>query len=354
MLKVACIGTGGIVNAHMPGWEKSTDAEVVAGADPNAENLKTWGEKHGVTRLHENVDDVLTDPDIDVIDICTPNKFHTDLTLRALAAGKHVLCEKPLAPTVAEVRQIIDARDKSGKLVMTAQHFRFMDHAIALKGLIDAGRLGSVYHSRAWWLRRAAIPTTPGFLSMAQSGGGPCIDLGVHILDFTLHMLGSPRPVAVAGTTVTKLANQPNAWSEFGGPLEDPAAVDVEDFAAGFVRFENGSTLVLETSWMLHHPTAGNGEICVWLYGDQGGAIFEDNALKLLTTDNVARQMHDTDVRPMNTGIRAHAAECIAFAKAIVDGGPSPVPPEESLAVIAVLDGMYQSTRDQREVVLDI
>ncbi|MEM8873617.1 MAG: Gfo/Idh/MocA family oxidoreductase [Planctomycetota bacterium] len=351
MLKVACIGTGGIIGAHMPGWEKSPDAEVVAGVDPNAEHLKAWGEKHGINRLHERVEDVLSDPEVDIVDICTPNRFHAPLTVQALEAGKHVLCEKPLVPTVAEVRQIIDARDKADRLVMTAQNFRFLDKSVALKHLVDAGRLGEVYHSRAWWLRRGAIPTRPGFLLMEQAGGGPCIDLGVHVLDLTLHLLGHPKPVSVTGTAVTKLANKPGAWSEWGGKLEDPAAVDVEEFAAGMVRFDNGSTLVLETSWMLHHPTRGNGDVAIWLYGDKAGAYFgDDSDVKILETDNDANHFRDTIVRPMDTHLGGHAVECIAFAKAVREGAPSPVPPEDSLAVIGVLDGLYQSSRAGREV----
>jgi predicted dehydrogenase len=158
------------------------------------------------------------------------------LSIAALEAGKHVICEKPLAPTPAEVQKMIAARDKSGKLLMTAQHFRFQGNAQAMKAEIDGGALGDVYHARSWMLRRTWAPTGRGFIMKQNSGGGPCIDIGVHILDLTLWMMGHPKAVAVTGVTQDKLAKLPGAFSTWGGAI--PKEFDVEEFAAAFVRFE--------------------------------------------------------------------------------------------------------------------
>ena len=138
-LKVAMIGTGGISRTHMPGWQASEYAEVVAASDVISASLEAWGKTWNVERLTTDVQEIIEDPKIDIIDICTPNMTHTPLVIAALNAGKHVICEKPLAPTPADIRQMIEARDRSGKLLMTAQHFRFKGNSQALKKEILAG-----------------------------------------------------------------------------------------------------------------------------------------------------------------------------------------------------------------------
>ena len=166
-LKVGVIGVGGIARTHMPGWEASPHAEVVAGADLVPEALESWGAQWNVGKLETDSAAVINDPDIDIIDVCTPNMYHAPLSIAALEAGKHVICEKPLAPTPADVQRMIEARDKSGKLLMTAQHFRFAGTSKALKAEIEGGALGDIYHARSWMLRRSGIPTSLAFLVAA-------------------------------------------------------------------------------------------------------------------------------------------------------------------------------------------
>ena len=141
-LKVGVIGIGGIARTHMPGWAASEHAEVVAGSDINSKALAEWGRLHGATKLVTDPADLFRDPDIDIIDICTPNMYHAPLAIAALEAGKHVICEKPLAPTPGEIKQMIAARDRAGKLLMTAQHFRFKGNSQAMKREIGTGTLG--------------------------------------------------------------------------------------------------------------------------------------------------------------------------------------------------------------------
>ncbi len=346
-LKVGVIGVRGIARTHFPGWKESPHTEMVAFADINADVLKAQGEAQGVTRLYESPEELIAAPDIDIIDICTPNAYHAPLSIAALKAGKHVICEKPLAPTPADIMQMIEARNASGKLLMTAQHFRFDGAAKALKAEIDGGALGDIYHARSWMLRRSGAPTSPGFVTKQHAGGGPCIDIGVHILDLTLWMMGNPKPVTVTGITQDKLSKLPGAFSNWGGPIPD--FWDVEEFAAAFVRFANGATLVLEVSWLLNHPKTHGEDMQMWLYGDKGGAHWPDNVL--LTTNNATKQHLDTQLQ-MKEGGEPHAKECMAFAEAIVNGASSPVPPEQSLDVITILEGLYRSGATGREVVL--
>ena len=255
-LKVGVIGVGGIARSHMPGWKASEHAEVVAGSDLFEGALKHWGAVNDVKQLSTNAADIINDPDIDIIDVCTPNMYHTELVVAALNAGKHVICEKPLAPTPEGIHQMIAARDKSGKLLMTAQHFRFQGASQAMKREIDGGALGDIYHARSWMIRRGWLPVRPGFIYKKNSGGGPCIDVGVHILDLTLWFMGNPKPIAVSGVAKAPLAKHAGAFSVWANATV-PDDMDVEDFAAAFVRFDNGATLILEVSWLMHHKTEG-------------------------------------------------------------------------------------------------
>lgn len=348
-LKVGVIGVGGIAHTHFPGWKESPYTEVVALADVVPDTLNRVGAAQGISRLYTKPEDLIAQKDIDIVDICTPNMYHTPLAVAALEAGKHVLCEKPLAPTPADIRKMIAARDKSGKLLMTAQHFRFQGSSKALKAELEKGILGEVYHARSWMLRRQAAPTRPGFIQKKHSGGGPCIDIGVHILDLTLWMMGHPKPVAVSGITQAKLARQPGAFSIWGGPIPTEQ-FDVEDFAAAFVRFENGATLVLEVSWLLHHKTTGE-DMQMWLYGDKAGAHWPSN--EILWSDNETRQQMNMQL-VLAEGGEPHAKECMAFADAVANGKPSPVPAEESLQVMAILDGLYRSAEAGKEVRLEL
>lgn len=348
-LKVGVVGVGGINRTHMPGWAASPHAEVIAGADLSEAALNTWGKTHGVTSLSVNPEDLFNNPDIDIIDICTPNMYHTPLVVAALEAGKHVICEKPLAPTPADIRQMIAARDKSGKQLMTAQHFRFAGTSQALKAEIETGALGEVYHARGWMLRRNAFIPTPTFVYQKNAGGGACIDIGVHILDLTLWMMGNPKPVAVSGVTRNTLSKQKDVFSAWhAGTM--PEDMDVEEFAAAFVRFENGATLILEVAWLLHHDTASE-DMQMWLYGTGGGCHWP--SAEFYNSNYATRQLLNRQLKSTNNVMEPHAYECFEFARALAEGRPSPVPPEESLQVMTILDGIYQSQKQGKEVRLD-
>ncbi len=345
-LKVGVIGVGGIAHTHYPGWKESQYAEMVALSDVVPETLNRVADAQGVKKRYTKVEDMLADKDIDIIDVCTPNMYHAPLSIAALQAGKHVICEKPLAPTPAEIKQMIKARDKSKKLLMTAQHFRFQGNSKSLKAEVDSGSLGNIYHARSWMLRRAAAPTRTSFTLKKHSGGGPCIDIGVHILDLTLWMMGNPKPVSVSGITQDKLRKIPGNFSIWGGALPAQKDWDVEEFAAAFVRFANGATLVLEVSWLLHHKTTGE-DMQMWLYGDKGGAHWPAN--EILKTNVKTKQQTNTSL-VISEGGEPHAKECKEFAEAVALGKPSPVPAEQSLDVITILDALYKSSATGREV----
>jgi predicted dehydrogenase len=345
-LKVGVIGVGGIAKTHMPGWAASEHAEVVAGSDVAEPVLQTWGVTHGVTKLSTRPADIINDPDVDIIDVCTPNMYHTDLVVAALEAGKHVICEKPLAPTPADIRRMIAARDASGKLLMTAQHFRFSGISQAMKRELETGVLGEIYHARSWMLRRGWLPVRPGFIYKRNSGGGPCIDIGVHILDLTLWFMGNPQPISVTGVAKKTLANHKGAFSVWRNDLVPPD-MDVEDFANAYVRFDNGATLILEVSWLLHHPTEGE-DMQMWLYGSEAGCHWPKG--EFYETNYTTQQLSDRTIKLTKDSMEPHALECVEFARAVAEGRPSPVPAEQSLQVMTILDGIYRSQETGREV----
>jgi predicted dehydrogenase len=348
-LKVGIIGLGGISHTHVPGWNGSPYTELIAGSDVNPVVFSTWREKYGMDCFYEDPMDLINNPEIDIIDVCSPNMFHAPQVIAALNAGKHVICEKPLSPTPDEIRQMIEARDRSGKLLMTAQHFRFRGVSQSMKAEIDAGALGDIYHARAWMLRRSGLPVRPTFIYKAQSGGGPCIDIGVHILDLTLWLMGHPKPVAVSGVARTALARREGAFSSWGRtPV--PQDIDVEDFAAAFVRFDNDATLMLEMSWLLHHNVMGEAAK-VWLYGTEGGCEWPEATF--METNYNTRQLVNRSLMLTQDSMEPHALECLEFARAVAEGLPSPVPAEHSLHVQTILDGIYASQLTGKEVALN-
>ncbi|MBM3213796.1 Gfo/Idh/MocA family oxidoreductase [Candidatus Poribacteria bacterium] len=345
-LKVGIIGVGGIAGTHVPGWQASPHAEIVAGSDLDERVLEHWGKNLGVKKLSKDPAELFADKDIDIIDVCTPNNYHAPLSIAALEAGKHVICEKPLAPTPALIDKMIAARDKSGKLLMTAQHFRFQGNSKAMKAELSTGVLGDIYHARSWMLRRALAPVRPGFILKKHSGGGPCIDIGVHILDLTLWFMGSPNPVAVSGVAKAELAHRKNIFTAWG-KTQLPKEYDVEDFAAAFVRFDTGATLVIEVSWLLHHDTRGE-DMQMWLYGTNAGCHWPK--CEFYSSNGETYQHYNRSLQLTQDIREPHAQECVEFAQAIIDGAPSPVPAEQSRQVMSILDGIYRSQTSSKEV----
>jgi predicted dehydrogenase len=339
---------GGISrNEHLPGWGLVPFAEVAALADVSEEALYRAAEVVVVpsTRQFRDWHDLVTLDDLDVVDICTPNKTHAPIALATLRAGKHVLCEKPMATTAADVLLLMQAAQAGGRLLMAAQHFRFNPASRQLKALLDDGMLGDLYYARAQWLRRRGVPTRTTFIERRLSGGGAALDIGVHVVDLAFWLLGAPEPVSVSAMTCDHLAHQPNlggAWGDW-----DRQRFDVEDFAAAFVRFANGAVLTVETSWLAFQPE--REVFRVQCYGTHGGAVWPDGLLA-----------GETDRSPWDARleeppkVRAFHEEILQFALAVRDGLPSPVPPEQSLGVARILEGLYRSAQERREVDLTV
>jgi len=335
--KVGIIGAGGIARgAHMPGWKNLKNTEVIAVADSRKEACEFFKKEFGVKHTFGDYNKMLEMEELDILDVCTPNRIQCPAAVASLNAGKNVLCEKPLAVTPEEVQQMIDASRKAKKKLMTAQHQRFAPESQIVKKMCENGDMGDIYYARAQALRRRGIPAADTFIKKELSGGGPMIDIGVHILDLTYWLMGCPKVESVTGTAVKKLASRydiHNSWGEW-----DRKAYNVEDFAAGFVKFTNGASLTLETSFLLHMKEPDIYETNI--FGTKAGLRVGCGTPEIYSEENRACSVKRlTDLYQAN----AHQEEIRFFVEALDKGLPSPVPPEQSLEVIKMLDGIYRS-----------
>jgi predicted dehydrogenase len=344
-LKVGLIGAGGIVRgAHLnPGWLAVPDAEVVAVCDIHEPTATKLAADFKIAKTFTDFNDLLKLKEIDCVDICTPNKFHTPAVLAALKAGKHVLCEKPLAVSTAEILEMKAVLAKTDRILMTAQHQRFTDAGVAIKAWVDSGALGEVYHARVNATRRNSLPITPGFIDPKLSGGGPCMDIGVHALDLALWLMNFPKPVRVSGRAHTNFAKGfdiPGGWGEW-----DRTLFGVEDFASGYVHFSNGSTMALEASWLQHQEKE---ELNATLLGKKAGIRWPSGHFHSV----VNRTLVDGVVLPHKGRKPAHTEEILAFTDAVRNGKPSPVPIDQTIYVIAILEAIMQSSQTDKEIIL--
>jgi predicted dehydrogenase len=343
-LKVGVVGVGGIgYDQHLPGWAKVPFAEVTALADTSPEALKRASATLPRADLFVDWHELVTRPELDIVDVCTPNRLHAPVSLAALQAGKHVLCEKPLATSSAEINRLVEASGSSGRMLMTVQQLRFDKTARQLKALVAGGMLGDVYYARAQWLRRRSLPARPTFTERTLSGGGPAFDIGVHVLDLACWFMGWPEPVSVSASLGTFLALRPDLGGEWGD--WDRSRFEVEDFAAGFVRFANGAVLTLETSWLAFQPE--KELIRVQCFGTRGGLVWPDGLL-VGETNRAPWDLRLSDTAKPSS----HYEEILCFAEAVRDGLPSPIPLLESLNGIRILEAFYRSSELKREVSL--
>jgi predicted dehydrogenase len=299
---------------------------------------------------------------IDAVSIGLPNYLHAQVTLAAFQAGKHVLCEKPLATSAEEALAMVDAAKRAAKTLMVCFNYRFREDARWLKQLEGDGRLGRVYYARSGWSRNRGIPRLGGwFTQKALSGGGPLIDLGVHILDLTLWLMGYPKAVAVSGATFAEFG--PRDLKTFPGrlslPLTQAAAptkvtFDVEDLAAGFIRFENGAALSIETSWA-SHTRAGKDDYYVTLFGTEGGCeLYVPNyADRDTLTYYTEVGGEPVTIKPeVVTHGGGHALAVDHFVNCLRSGRSPEASGEQGLALMQIIDALYESARSGHEVVL--
>ncbi len=331
-IRVGIIGAGGIAGAkHLPGHRKVKGVSVLAVCDIDEQHAKNFAKKHEIKYVFTDYNDLVAMPELDAVSVCTPNNFHAGPTIAALKAGMHVICEKPIAGNAKDGQAMVDAQKESGKVLQIGLQSRFRTESRTLRKLCEDGFFGDIYYARAMAMRRRGVPAAPTFIQKSISGGGPLIDIGVHILDVLLWMIGSPQPIEVFGSVAQKFGHRRNVINPWG--KWNPAKFDVEDFAMGVIRFEGGLTVTLETAWASHIEKTGT----TFFMGNQAGATY--NPARIYTDKDDEMIDYEPEIL---TGL---PGEFESFHKAIREGLPSPVPAEEVLTVAKIFDALYESAR---------
>lgn len=346
-IKYALIGCGSIGSFHMNAYKNLADrVELVACCDLIEARAKNYAERYGFAKYYTDVDTMLAECEIDAVSVCTWNAAHKDCTVKALRAGAHVLCEKPMAMNTAEALEMQAEAEKAGKLLMIGFVRRHGNDAATALDFIEKDYLGELYHMKASYIRRVGFPGN-WFGDKAYSGGGPLIDLGVHIIDLCRYLAGNPKPVTVFGVTFNKLGARDNirgnvaAWQ--AETTVDKPKFNVEDMAIATVRFDNGLVLTAEASFSLHVKEDYQK---IELFGTKAGLDLGTFTLYSEYNDMLADfKIHG------NVGCGDFfTAEMRNFLDAIEDKAPCKAPAEDGVELMRILDAIYESAATGKSV----
>ncbi len=350
-LKIALIGNGGICRAcHIDNYYEDERVEVVAFCDIIEERAVALRDKYYPNAaVYTDYKELLKDKSIDAVDICTPNYLHSIIAVDAFKAGKHVLCEKPDAVDVTEVLKMKNAAEEAGKVLMVIRNNRFVTASQYAKKYIEDGKMGEIYCGRCGWQRRRGIPGKGGwFTTKEQSGGGPLIDLGVHMIDLAVWLMGNPTPVAVSANTYTKFADSDTSDSvnsKFGDANAE-GTFDVEDLAMGMIRFDNGAVLQIEFSWASNIKEENR---FVELRGTKSGLKWYGNEVEFYTEED--GQL--LDITPKgNMETNGHKGNIRNFIDVITQGAEPVFKPFQGVDMIKILCAIYESAKQGKEIVL--
>ena len=345
VLGIGIIGGGGIAQGvHIPGYQKLDNVKVIGVSDPFPGAREACKTKFGIENTYEDFEEMLANPDIQAVSVTTPNFLHADATIKALRAGKHVLCEKPLAMNAEEGQAMVDAARETGNKLMCGYNYRFTPEVQCLKKFAEAGEFGDMYFARTIAMRRRGIPGWGLFISKEKNGGGPLIDIGVHMLDSTMHIMGFPKPVKVFGQTFQKFGKRSDVTGLMG--QWDYKNFTVEDFAAAQILFENGASLHLESSFVAEQEEAD--KMSFQIFGDKGGLSY--NPLKMHT------EKYGTllDITPsyLPKNVQSHHKEIASFVDSVINDTPVYTPGEQALEITKIIDAIYKSGETGEAVTL--
>ncbi len=350
-LKIAVIGTGNIAESHIAAYLKNPNVELYAFCDIRENRLKEMGEKYGVTRLYTDKDVMLQElPEIDAVSVCTWNSQHAPCTIAALNAGKHVLCEKPMATSAAEALEMKQAAEKAGKLLMVGFVRRYGNDCAVLKDFIHDDYFGNIYYAKATYLRRNGSPGG-WFGDKSCSAGGPLIDLGVHVIDLTRYLLGNPKPVSVYGATFYKLGDRRELKDKKeyqASSAEGNEVFDVEDLATAMIRYDNGSVVSIEASFSLNIK---QDEGKIQLFGTKAGAMLNPELEMYSTINGYMTNVNLCTPTALSfNGLFEH--EIDHYVDCILHGTVCQSPAEDGVTLMKILDAIYESARTGHEVII--
>ena len=340
-VRAGVIGAGAIGPAHMGGYREAAAAELTAVCDVHRGRAQAAAAEFGIPHVFTDYRKMLAADVVDAVSVCTPNNTHLPITVAALQAGKHVLCEKPLAFDGRQGRRMVAAARKARRVLMTAQSMRYGGGAMLLKKMAEEGRFGDLYFGKGMMLRRTGIPRG-WFQDVAQSGGGPLIDIGVHLLDFLWWVMGMPKPVSAFGVTFDHLGKTGQGMGGWGVNYA-PAGFSVEDLASGLVRFRGGKAISIEASWAAHTGDSYFARIL----GTKGGAqLSPELVLYEMTGDT------KLEVRPQPAKVDGYVEEVRHFLRCIQRREKPISDASQSVVVMDMLAAIYRSARTGRAVSL--
>jgi len=353
--RVGIIGAGTVVTyAHIPDFQSIDNVEVVALCDVNEARVNQVAAEHGIPGAYTDYRQMLEQSQPNIVVVATPNALHKPMTLDALDAGAHVLCEKPLAVNYADVEEMVAAAQARDLVLTVGTHFRYSVPAQTCKAQADAGFFGHIYAARSLWQRRRGIPGFGSWFTRKEmAGGGALLDLGIHALDRALYVMGYPKPVRVTGVTFAEFGPRGQGLFDWGvdGVSGDAAGArfDVDDLAWAQIRFEDGAALQLQVAWATHYPE----EFRTQFYGSEGGALIDG------FTD--VEFYHDLNGQPVTVkpdlydgaGVRSYRRLIENFVRHL-DGDESAeiITPAETLTSARIIDAILRSAESGREIEL--
>lgn len=334
--KVGIIGAGWPGMAHARGYMQAGGFKVVGVADLIPARRQKLALETRAVRQYATADELLADDQIDAVSICLPNHLHAPVALAALKAGKHVLCENPPTITVADARKIGALAEKHGKVVLYSFPRRFGGHEMAAKQTCEKGYAGEVFHIRASWMRTRGIPAGTGWFTKKQSsGGGALIDLGLHMLDLAWWLLGQPRCKGVYATTHQRFTD-----------LAPGGTSDVEDSAFALLRFENGASIELASSWAINQPPQQQGVLCR-VYGSKGAIeVYTPQGAVLFRQFDDKGSCKSTPLKPPR--VVGHPAMIRHFRQCILGQARPLVGPAEGVSLMDMIQAIYKSASTGR------
>lgn len=356
IIKAGVVGCGGIANGkHFPAIKKNGKIELVAFCDLIKERAEKAKEEYGTpdARVYTDYTELVKE-DVDVVYVLTPNNAHAPVSIAAMKAGKHVMCEKPMAKTYAEAKEMVKTAKETGKILTIGYQNRYRADSQYLKSACEADELGEIYYAKAHAIRRRAVPTWGVFIDEEKQGGGPLIDIGTHALDLTLWMMNNYEPASVTGSTYRKLADQTqtgNAWGDW-----DPKKFTVEDSAFGFIKMKNGATIVLEASWALNSLDVDEAKTS--LCGTKAGADMKDG-LRINRVHHGRQCVEKPDLGAGGVAFydgteeKPADIEAEVFYNAVTKGTPLTVEPEQALVVTQLLEAIYESAKTGKTIYFD-
>ncbi len=350
-LRAGVIGIGA-GRFHAESYRDLPGVELVALCDVNADRLRERAAHLPGVPHYTDYQTMFAEADLDVVSVCVPNNLHPEVTIAALEAGLHVICEKPLANDLAGAERIAAAAEGARGKFTVCYDKRYRADSQWLRQAVGAGTLGEIYHVEAGWKRETGIPGG-WFSQKATAGGGPLIDLGVHVLDLALWVLDFPAVHTVSGTT--RAVFGPAGRKSWNTKTGGAGGYEVEDGALGLLRVGSGIPLLLEASWA-DHRRPGEDDIYLRFAGSKGAAVVhvrnytqEDTLMLYTEVDGTAVEARPRLRPPVPAG---HAGLIDAFLRCVVDDSPAPAPAAQGLVTLQVLDAFYRSAALGREVVL--